>query len=189
MYPNPEKFDPDRWSPGQCATRSPYAWLPFSYGQRAGIGAQLSLIEQRMALAEVVRRFHIRLDPSTCLKVTEPLFLNPAGVHLRVVARTQGAPPPVTVMASQPVSDFDVGDLESLHGKQLVVLFGTNMGSCEDFADKMYRRGTAMGMTCTKAPLDAVCGEEGRTPEGRRRRGAGHHQHLQWQAPRQRKAV
>merc|ERR1719188_1057163 len=48
VYPEPEKFDPDRWSPEACAKRSPYAWLPFSYGKRGCIGMQLSLIEQRL---------------------------------------------------------------------------------------------------------------------------------------------
>ena len=107
VYPNPLKFDPDRWSPAEEAKRSPYAWVPFSYGKRGCIGhpppprrrpcvgpsardaqpsshrQQLSLLEQRVTLAHLVRKFHMRVDPKTDIKVATPLFPDP-----------QGAPPP-----------------------------------------------------------------------------------------------
>ena len=70
VYPDPLKFDPDRWSDENAAKRSPYAWLPFSYGKRGCIGQQLSLIEQRVCLASLVRKFHFRVDLSTKLEVT-----------------------------------------------------------------------------------------------------------------------
>jgi cytochrome P450/NADPH-cytochrome P450 reductase len=165
VYPNPSKFDPDRWSPENAAKRSPYAWLPFSYGKRGCIGQQLSLIEQRVVLAEVVRRFHVRLDLSTNVVTTVPLFLNPQGIHLKVACRSQGAIPIAVAAATGPAAleasaaDMQIGKLDELAGRNLVVLFGSNMGTCEDLADRFVRRGEAMGLDATKMTLDALCSD------------------------------
>lgn len=159
VYPDPEKFDPDRFSDENSKARSPYAWLPFSYGKRACIGQQLSLIEQRMVLAEVCRKFHIRVDPSTKLSVTTPLFLDPQGVHLRATRRAPGAAAPATfvpIPAEVPAGEGQIGHLEQLAGKHVFVLYGSNMGTCEELADKVLSSSQAMGMTAQKAPLDQV---------------------------------
>lgn len=164
VYTEPEKFDPERWNPENSSKRSPYAWLPFSYGKRGCIGMQLSLIEQRMALAEMVRRFHLRVDLSTKLRTTAPLFLNPQGIFLKVSPRSQALPAQLAPQFSTPrdeAAGLEIRRLKELEGRKLVVLFGSNMGTCEDFADRMLRRGEAMGLSCSKAALDSLCPSQG----------------------------
>ncbi|KAF7726609.1 hypothetical protein EC973_008573 [Apophysomyces ossiformis] len=60
VYPNPSRWDPDRWTPEEEQKRSRFAWLPFSNGPRACIGMALALQEAKTVLAMILHRFQFR---------------------------------------------------------------------------------------------------------------------------------
>lgn len=55
LWNEPEKFDPERFSKGKVI--HPCAFAPFGLGERKCIGYQLSLLEMRMIICDLVLRF------------------------------------------------------------------------------------------------------------------------------------
>jgi cytochrome P450 len=53
-------FDPDRFSPMQCAGRDRWQYLPFGGGARSCIGDHFAMLEATLALATFIRRVDIR---------------------------------------------------------------------------------------------------------------------------------
>ena len=56
-YPEPEKFDPERFTPEARASRDPLTYLPFGYGPRNCIGMRLAEFEIRVVTATLLRKY------------------------------------------------------------------------------------------------------------------------------------
>lgn len=82
IYPNPEKFDPERFSQENCQNRNSYAWIPFAAGPRSCLGQKFAKIEGKCILAMLLRTYWfepaedwdgVKIVPDINLRVVEGL--------------------------------------------------------------------------------------------------------------------
>ena len=90
-YPDPERFDPDRFTKEAVAARHPMAFLPFSQGPRICIGMRFALLEMKAAAARVLRDFTVVESAGTPQKIVfDPVALLTASkepILVKVVPR------------------------------------------------------------------------------------------------------
>ncbi|WP_330299136.1 cytochrome P450 [Streptomyces sp. NBC_00503] len=77
-WPDPERFDPDRFTPEAEAERPRYAWFPFGGGPRACIGQHFSMLESVIALAMILREYEFEAV-DTEIAVSAGITLNTLG--------------------------------------------------------------------------------------------------------------
>ncbi|KAF2898377.1 hypothetical protein ILUMI_07780 [Ignelater luminosus] len=58
-WPNPMKFDPDRFLPEEVAKRHPCSYIPFSVGPRNCIGLKFAMMEMKVLVATILRAYKI----------------------------------------------------------------------------------------------------------------------------------
>ncbi|XP_032662746.1 probable cytochrome P450 6a13 isoform X2 [Odontomachus brunneus] len=55
IYPDPDKFDPERFNEDQVAARHPYAYLAFGEGPRICIGARFGYVQIKVGIITAVQ--------------------------------------------------------------------------------------------------------------------------------------
>lgn len=84
-YRDPECFRPERWTTGETRNLPDGAYVPFGAGPRGCIGPHFALMEITVALATIVRRLRIRLDPGSVVTPDVKNTMVPAGLRVTVV--------------------------------------------------------------------------------------------------------
>lgn len=73
FYPDPERYDPDRFSPEEVARRIPFTFMPFGEGPRICIAARFGMMESKIGLAALLMNFKF----SRSSKTVVPLVISP----------------------------------------------------------------------------------------------------------------
>ena len=61
IWPEPERFDPLRFSPEQVAARHKYAWVPFGGGAHMCLGLHFATMQIRVLMAHLLTRYDVSL--------------------------------------------------------------------------------------------------------------------------------
>jgi cytochrome P450 len=90
LWPDPERFDPDRFAPEHEAARPRFAYIPFGGGPRGCIGNQFAMVEAQLIVAAVARRFRVELLPDQDIRPEPLITLRPSpGIRARLAKRKQ----------------------------------------------------------------------------------------------------
>lgn len=87
-YPDPERFDPERWRPEAAAERPKYSYFPFGGGTRMCIGEQFAWMEGILILATIAQRWRLRHAAGHVVAMDALVTLRPKfGMRMEVERR------------------------------------------------------------------------------------------------------
>jgi cytochrome P450 len=88
-WSNPDMFIPDRWLLPSSNTVERQAFFPFSAGKRPCLGKEFSLIEQRVVITKLLKKFRIIPNSQNCMPTTLKggIFSTPERVLIRLEHR------------------------------------------------------------------------------------------------------
>jgi cytochrome P450 len=87
-WPEPERFDPQRWLDGSEEGRPRYAYFPFGGGARMCIGERFAWMEAVLIVAAIASTRRLRLVPGYPVELAPSITLRPRhGLRMTVAAR------------------------------------------------------------------------------------------------------
>jgi cytochrome P450 len=101
FFPDPERFDPERWreDPVRSGKIPRFAYFPFGGGPRTCVGASFAMMEATLLLAMIQQRFHLETVAGHPIEIFASVTLRPKhGIRVvpqrRSVNEKYQSPPP-----------------------------------------------------------------------------------------------
>jgi cytochrome P450 len=105
-FPDPERFDPDRFAKENEQKLPKHAFLPFGGGQHVCVGSHLALLEGQVLTATLARRVEFELVAGHPVDPVLLVNLRPRnGIRVRVRKRENAPPTPVATTSSVDAED------------------------------------------------------------------------------------
>src|SRR5436190_10085023 len=79
VWPEPDRFDPQRFAPEHRERIPKGAYVPFGGGSRTCIGMRFGLAEVGVIASRILERFRLELDPSFSLRIRQMPTIGPRG--------------------------------------------------------------------------------------------------------------
>ncbi len=86
-FPDPSKFDPQRWTLELKATRPQYSYFPFGGGPRGCLGEGLAWIQGTLLIATIAQRWRMQAVPSRQVELHPLITLQPKRKIMLQLAR------------------------------------------------------------------------------------------------------
>lgn len=98
-WPDPERFDPERFTKEEMKSRMPFTFLPFGGGPRVCIGQHYAMLQILMILSELIRRYEFELVPGQTIEPRPMVILRPkSGIRMTF---TKTSEPSLSIARSQ----------------------------------------------------------------------------------------
>jgi cytochrome P450 len=92
VWPDPQRFDPDRFAPGRREEIPKGAYVPFGGGSRMCVGMRFGEAEIRVIARRVLADWHLELDAGYRLSISQTPTIGPRGALPFRVHRRRPAP-------------------------------------------------------------------------------------------------
>jgi cytochrome P450 len=87
-FPDPQRFDPERFTAEAKARRAKFTYFPFGAGVRQCIGESFAWMEGVLVLATFLQKWRLRLVPGQRIEPQPLITLRPKyGMRMQIEAR------------------------------------------------------------------------------------------------------